>query len=394
MSKVVIIGGGVSGVICAIYAKKNGNDVTILEKNSDILKKLLITGSGRCNFFNSDQNITHYHSSNKEYLKDIITNENIDELLKFYEKIGIIPRIKDGYYYPYSNQAKSVKNAFESEIKSLGINVICNYDVKKIKHINYSFIINDDLKFDVLVMSTGSKSYPKTGSDGYGYDLLKKLNHNINMLNPALTSLKSNDKILNILSKVRVNAKISLYENDKLLKSEIGEVQFLNKEVSGICTFNLSYLVNKNNYVKINFMPFLNENFTDFINRRNKIMKNRNIFELLSGILNEKVIYAILKRVNVKEDIYLDDMSKKEKQLLEDNILNFKIDITGVSDFDKAQVTKGGIPLSEIKINSMESKKIHNLYITGELLDVNGDCGGYNLTFAFISGFLAGSDIK
>lgn len=193
MSKVIVIGGGVSGVVSAIYARRKGNDVTILERNSDILKKLLITGNGRCNYFNSDQDINHYHTSDMNILKDIITEGNINELLKFYDEIGIVPKIKNGYYYPYSNQAVNVKDAFSAELKKIGINIICDYLVNDIKY-NGKFIINDELTCDKLIVSTGSKAYPKTGSDGMGYKFLKDLGHNITKIEPALTGIKSKDR--------------------------------------------------------------------------------------------------------------------------------------------------------------------------------------------------------
>lgn len=391
MNNVGIIGGGVSGVISAIYASKNGNKVTILEKNNDILKKLLITGSGRCNYFNSDQNIKHYHSKNEEYLKEIITKENTDELCCFYDSIGIVPKIKDGYYYPYSNMAISIKNALVNEVLKSNIKVICNYDVKSVDYKNNEFIINNDKHFDKLIISTGSKAYPKTGSDGFGYSLVKKLGHTINEVKPALVSLWSDDKILNIISGVRANAKISLYHFDELLKEEIGEVQFVKNEVSGICTFNLSYLVTKNNNVRINFMPFIKlEEYDDFMLKNN----NKRVKEILNGILNPKLIQAIIKRCNINEEKYFYELSKKEKDLLKENLISFRIDIKGKGPFDKAQICMGGVPLNEIDIKSMKSKINENLYITGEMLDVNGDCGGYNLTFAFISGYLSGKDIK
>ena len=389
MSNVCVIGGGVSGVISAIYASKNGNKVTILEKNNDILKKLLITGSGRCNYFNSDQNIKHYHSKNEEYLKEIITKENINELCKFYDSIGIIPKIKDGYYYPYSNMAISVKNALVNEIKKSNIKVIYNFNVKSVDYKNNEFIVNNEKHFDKLIISTGSKAYPKTGSDGFGYNLVKKLGHTINEVKPALVSLSSDDKILNIISGVRANAKISLYQLDELLKEEIGEVQFVKNEVSGICTFNLSYLVTKNNNVRINFMTFT-ENYDDFMIKNN----NRKIKEILNGMLNPKLISAIIKRCNINEEKYYSELSKKEKNLLKENLISFKIDIKEKGPFTKAQICMGGVPLTEIDVKTMKSKINKNLYITGEMLDVNGDCGGYNLTFAFISGYLSGKDIK
>ena len=163
--KTAIVGGGVSGVITAIYAARNNKDVVILERNDKLLKKLLLTGNGRCNYFNDDQNISHYHSSIPSLLNNIIKEENINELLSFYNKLGIIPKIRDGYYYPYSNQASSVRNILLKELEHLNIEVKLNYLVEDIK-IDNGFIINNELKVDKLVLSAGSKTYPKTGSDG------------------------------------------------------------------------------------------------------------------------------------------------------------------------------------------------------------------------------------
>ena len=287
--------------------------------------------------------------------------------------------------------AISVKNALVTEVLKSNIKLICNYDVKSVDYKNNEFIINNDKHFDKLIISTGSKAYPKTGSDGFGYSLVKKIGHTINEVKPALVSLCSDDKILNIISGVRANAKISLYHFDELLKEEIGEVQFVKNEVSGICTFNLSYLVTKNNNVRINFMPFIKvEEYDDFMLKNN----NKRVKEILNGILNPKLILAIIKRCNINEEKYFYELSKKEKELLKENLISFRIDIKGKGPFDKAQICMGGVPLNEIDIKSMKSKINENLYITGEMLDVNGDCGGYNLTFAFISGYLSGKDIK
>lgn len=396
MSKVIIIGGGLSGVVSAIYAKRKGNDVTILERNSDVLKKLLVTGNGRCNYFNNDQDINHYHSDNMEVVSKIITEENINELSKFYDEIGIVPKIKNSYYYPYSNQAISVKDALVNELEKLNIEIICNYLVEDIKY-NGKFIINDELTSDKLIISTGSKAYPKTGSDGMGYNFLKELGHNITKINPALTALKSNNKYLKELAGVRCEAKVSLYENNKLLKEEIGELQLTDYGLSGICTFNVSYLINKNEndkYVLINFMPFINtkEEFVSYIKERNKIVKQRTISKLLEGILNKKIVDVILKTSDINSGLVLDDLNDNQINKLAENVINYKFIITGTNSFDKSQVCTGGLKLTEIDPKTMMSTKINNLYITGELLDVDGDCGGYNLTFAFISGYLSGSD--
>lgn len=386
--KTAIVGGGVSGVIAAIYAARNNKDVIILERNDKLLKKLLLTGNGRCNYFNDDQNISHYHSSTKELLDNIINEDNLNELLSFYKRLGIIPKIRDGYYYPYSNQASSVRNILLKELEHLNVEVKLNYLVSDIK-IDDGFIINNEIKVDKLVLSTGSKAYPKTGSDGMGYNFLRNFNHSIVNVRPALVQLKSNSPYLKELDGVRSDVKISLYKDNNLLKSEIGELQFTDYGISGICTMNLSHLITKNNYVLINFVNNIDIN----IDELNNYTPYRTIIELLEGIINYKIIRVILKKCNINIDSKWNDLNSKEKELFMENLKQFELDIIGTNDFDRAQVCSGGLSLDEININTMESKKIKNLYIIGELLDIDGDCGGYNLTLAFITGYLAGISI-
>ena len=397
MSKVIIVGGGFSGVISAIEAAKRYKDVTIIERNSEILKKLLMTGNGRCNYFNENQSLDNYHSYNEELIKDIINKETLDELNKFYEEIGIYPKIKNGYYYPFSNQALSVKNALVNKLKELNVNIITDYYVEDIKNENNEFIINDEIKCDKLIISTGSKAYPKTGSDGNGYNLLKKLGLKISEINPALVSLVSDDKNLKDLSGVRCDAKISFYSDDKFIKSEEGELQLTDYGISGICVFNLSHLfyrIKGKKKVLINFMPFIDNevDLIKYLDNRNNIMNNKKVSELLNGILNNKVIKAIIKKSNIN-DISYKSLSLIEKENLCKTILNYEMDILSTKSFDKAQTCMGGVYLSEIDTHTMKVKNIDNLYITGEVLDCDGVCGGYNLTFAFITGFKAGTNI-
>ena len=388
--RIGIIGGGFSGVISSLFIKGN-NEITILERNNDILKKLLITGNGRCNYFNKDMNINHFHSNNEEYLKDIITKENIDKLNKFYKDLGIIPKIKNGYYYPYSNKASSIKDLLICELKNKKIKIKCDYLVDDIKIKNNKFIINNELEFDKIIISTGGMAYPKTGSDGNIYNLLKKFNHTITDIYPSLVQITSNNKYLKELSGVRCESTLSLYDN-KLIKEEKGELQFTNYGVSGICTFNLSsYLKGdyKNKYILVNFMPINEDELNKFMIKNNY----KTILSSLEGILNNKLIKVILKLSDIKEDACYLDLNSKQKEVLFDNLFRYKVNITGTKGFNDAQVTSGGVSIDEINMITMESKLIPNLYIVGELLDIDGDCGGYNLTNAFITGMVAGENI-
>ena len=393
---VIIIGGGPAGMIAAIASAKCGNNVTIIEKNNNLGKKLLLTGNGRCNYFNSNMDISNFNSNGN--LSDFITEENINKVLSFYDSIGIIPKIKDGYYYPYSNQAVSVKNALVSKLKDAKVNIITNYYVENVVKDGDRFIINDDIACDKLIISTGSKAYPKTGSDGNGYDILKSFNLNISDINPALVPLVSDNKYLKELSGIRCDAKVSFYLDNEFIKSDIGELQLTDYGLSGICIFNLSYLFYKYNgkkTIKVNFIPFIKtkEELINYLYERNKMMNNnKKVSELLNGIINTKLISAIIKNSNIK-DIMYKSLDGEEKNRLCESLNSFEFNIISTKSFDKSQVVNGGLYLDEIDINTMQVKKVKNLYVIGELLDIDGICGGYNLTHSFISGYLAGKSI-
>lgn len=380
--KIIIIGSGASGLAAGISLLRCGYDVTILERNNISGKKLLLTGAGRCNFFNSDQNIVHYHSSDKDILAKIITSDNIHLVEDFITSLGIIPKVKDGYYYPFANQAYNMKELLERTYLDLGGKIKYNYLVEKIEKKNSLFLINDTISCDKLILATGSKAYKMTGSDGIGYQLAKKFNHHIVKVLPSLTSLITREKIN--LKGVRVDAKVTLYEDGIKVREELGQVQFTDYGLSGICIFNLSYYAvkglnkNKKEVITIDLMPFMDK----------VSFKNKKVYDLLLGFLPNKMIDYILKTLDISKDVYYEDLSNDKKQELTKILKEMEFNITSYKEFDFSQVCSGGVSLREINPLTMESIFVKNLYIIGELLDVNGDCGGYNLTFAFLSGIL------
>lgn len=399
--KVAIIGGGAAGLMCAISAKKNNIDVTIYEKNNKCGKKILITGNGKCNYFNSEFTINHYNSKNIDILEKIINEDNKNMVLKKFESIGIIPKIQNGYYYPVTNQATTIQSQLINEATFLGVKFEYECEVLDVNYDN-KFVIktNKGIYYaDKVVISSGSNSAPKTGSDGFGYELLKKFGHSIITPLPSLVQLKANEKFLKDWAGVRCDVSITHYENDKKLKKEFGEVQLTDYGVSGICVFQLSSKIVRGLYegkkecICINFLPWLKEDIKEFISKRNTMMKNRNISELLDGILNYKLVNLILKKNNIQKNTIYEELSKNQINNLTSDLVNFKLNITGYNDFNSSQVTSGGVPLTEININNFESKKQSGLYIIGEILDVDGNCGGYNLGFAWISGMLSGNFI-
>ncbi len=407
MEKIVIIGGGISGFTSAINAKTNNNEVIILEGQDKPLKKLLITGNGKCNYFNEEFIPSKYHSFNEELLKNIISLENKNKILTFFKSIGIIPRIKENYYYPYSNQAISVKNSFLKEIENKNIKLKLNSYVKDIKKENDKFLVyynNDVLVCDELIISTGGKSYPKTGSDGSGYNLSKKLGHTINKTLPALVGLKCKEPFLKKLNGVRSNATVSLFINDKLIKSEIGEVQFTNYGLSGICIFNLSSIAsrsiseNKKVKISINFLDKLKiknkKSFQEFILSSEYNFKKEKVSYFLDNLLNYKLTNVILEKTKIERNKLVSKLSDNEINMLFENLFSFTMNIIDTNNFESAQITSGGVSLYEINPLTFESKIVANLYLTGEVLDIDGDCGGYNIAFAVLSGILAGESVK
>lgn len=407
MKDVIVIGGGASGLVAAIYAAKNGNKVTILEKNKACGKKILITGNGKCNYWNSNQSLTNYHTNYKDILEKILTNENQQKLLSFFDTIGIIPRIKDGYYYPYSNQATSIQTALIKEAELQGVEIIIETEVFDVKKENNLFVVNTSTgiyKGKKIILATGSKASPKTGSDGLGYKIAAYFGHSIIEPLPALVQLKANTNFLKDWHGIRSDVSVSLIENNKIIDTQIGEIQLTDYGVSGICIFCLSGQVsrglslNKKEQLSINFMhPFnLNQKdqFIKWMDERTKLVKNRSISDLLDGLLNYKLINLILKLSKIDRNFSWNKLSLQEKSVLGDNLTNFKLDIIGTNSFDSAQTCTGGVPLTEINPHTMESIKTKDLYLTGELLDVDGNCGGYNLTFAWITGYLAGTNQK
>ena len=405
MKRIIIIGGGVAGIVAAIKAKNDNNEVIVLEKNKTCLKKLLITGNGHCNYFNDDYNYKHYYSSNLELVPKIITDESKTMLMDFYQSIGLVPRIKNGYYYPYSNQAYAVLNALIKEANIKGVKIVNEVEVLNIKMAD-KFIIETDIEnyvADRVVIATGSKAYPKTGSTGDGYRFAKILNHTVNNVYPALVQLITDDKYLHELDGVRNDTKVTLLIDNKPIKEEIGELQFTNYGLSGICIYNLTLAINKyledNKDVKINLnlLHGLNINneydLDNYLTKQNELLTERTLVELLEEILNYKIVNALFKKLKIDNNIKYNEISNESKSKLLNSLVNLEVKVVGTKDYDASQVCSGGLSLTELNLDTFESKLVKGLYFVGELVDVTGECGGYNISFAVLSGIKAGINI-
>ena len=378
--RVIIVGGGASGLVAAIRLGKD-HEVTIIEKANDIGKKILVTGNGHCNYYNKDMSIDHYLTSNNG-INELISEDYVYKVLPFFESIGILPYQKDNYYYPASYEARTVRYFLIKKIKDYGINVVLSEEVVNIEKKDYEFHVTTDrsvYKADKVIVSTGGSSF----------ELLTKLGHNVIPLAKALCGIKGNREDAKYWGGIRIKANLKLFINDNLVKEENGDLQLTDYGISGICSMNLSNYVGRlllqreNHYILINFIPSINsyEEFAKFIEEGNNKFNN-DIKSTLYQVLNDKLVDILLNGIdkNKIEDVY----SKFCKYRFNPKELN---DLNG-------QVTSGGIPLDEVNLTTMESKVYEGIYITGELLNVVGDCGGYNLGLAWITALKAGDAIN
>lgn len=397
--KVIVIGAGASGIIASLKASEN-NEVILLESNDKIGKKLQITGNGKCNYWNDDLNINNYYTDNydnSDNLEQILACK--DETFNYLLSLGIYPRKKNNLYYPYSNSANSIITLFKKQLELKKIKIIYNAKVLDIiKQERFTVVTaNDKYYSDAVIVACGSKSYPKTGSDGSILNSLEKFNLQINPFAPALTALKVDKKCIKDLEGLRIDANIKLLINNKEVASEVGELQFNADNVSGICILNLSNIVSRNIDSKAELMiDFLYDidSLDTWFDYQIKIMHIDQIGLLLESLLNYKLLNKLLKECDIEYEKSYYELSIPVKKQLFAFLKNFHLTILGTNGFEASQVCSGGISLKEINPLTMETYKVKNLYIIGELLDVNGNCGGFNLAFAWMSGYIAGSNVN
>ena len=400
--KIGIIGAGASGLIAAITAARQGADVTLIERKERICKKILATGNGKCNFTNKSIKPSDYHSQKQELYVDYISRFDEKAVLSLFSSMGMLIKEKNGYCYPRSEQATTVLDLLRLQIKNLNINVLTDsYPLtmhKRKKHFEVLLNNQQKLYFDRIVLACGSFAGEKKRDDYSGYTYAKNFGHTIVPVVPALVQVRAKGKDFKSIAGVRCDANISLYINKEFVTSEFGELQLTDYGISGIPVFQLSRYVSYGVYekkkvtAKIDLLPeFDRETWISFVKDKwNHSFDNTTAEEFFQGFLNKKLNLFFLKQANIKAETPLKQLSLSTIEKVAAHMKSWTIELEGTNPFENAQVCAGGVSMDEITLQ-MESTIVPGLYFAGELLDVDGRCGGYNLQWAWTSGYLAGT---
>lgn len=401
---VIVIGAGASGLIAAIAAAENGASVVVLEQQEKAGKKLSVTGNGKCNlsniFFQKKQGGTIKYSDrlfgNAEVIQTVLDSFGLEETLQFFKKIGVFTYCETvhGGFYPRSNQAVSVTNALVQYAEQLGVKIKNNNAVQQVEKTQNGFAVYTGVRMECerLIVATGGHYEIADGMTGY--DIARQFGHQVSSLYPALTGIVAKD-LLNKASGVRVHAK--LYTDFGL--SEQGEVQITSYGLSGIPVFNLSRNLYPQQTIYLDFTDGFSDDFgndSEFINRFYRDIqtynKRRTLLKIMSGMFDEKLLGVIFEKAGVRKNLSGEQTTETVLQKIFALLKRYPLTVGFRRSFSQAQVTQGGVSLDGIDGASMQSKYCPNLYFCGEILDVDGQCGGYNLQWAWSSGYLAGKN--
>ena len=430
--RIVIIGGGASGLVAAIGAAGTGADVTIVEHMDRVGKKILSTGNGRCNLTNLRMVAACYRCGQEGVPMEVIRGFGVDKTLAFFKGLGIEPKDRNGYIYPNSDQASAVLDVLRCEVERLGVVVLLSCNVEKIVPVDgnkdgkvggefknkakKSVKVEEDsnqpaggrvrykvytdqgvLDADAVILAAGSKAAPSTGSDGSGYELAKMLGHRVIKPLPALVQLRCQGNMYRQMAGIRTDARVKLMAANELLAQDRGELQLTDYGLSGIPVFQVSRFAaraldqGKKVTALVDFMPSWDDGEAfGLLKKRAALLGHKTAEELFTGLLNKKLALVLIKLAGIQSSRKAGELSSRQLKLLLEQIKTYEAIVMSVNPFANAQVCCGGVDTREVDASTMESRLHDNLYLAGELLDVDGICGGYNLQFAWSSGMTAG----
>lgn len=383
MKQIIIVGAGASGLVAAIKAAAGGAAVTVLEQNDRPGRKICATGNGRCNMTNLNQAEGVYRGTHPEFAKDALEQFSVKDTISFFQELGICITDRNGWIYPRSNQAQSVVEVLTMKVRSLKVKLKTNQLVTGVSFSDGHWNVHTDgwiYTCDAVILANGSKASSVAGSGESGYKIARSLGHHLIEPLPALTALKCKENYFSGWSGVRTEGKVTLYINGTPETSQQGELQLTDYGVSGIPVFQISRYAIRAIYEKkkvelsINFFPELTkQELQEYLGRRKNDCPYKNEKELLTGLFPEKLIRVLAA----------------QKDLIS-AITDFRLSVKSGLSFEQSQICSGGVDTSEIDSHTMESRLHKGLYFAGELLDIDGTCGGYNLQWAWSSGATAG----
>ncbi|WP_313756486.1 NAD(P)/FAD-dependent oxidoreductase [Tissierella sp.] len=403
--KVCIVGAGPAGIIAAGIAGSRGKDVILIDKNERIGKKLFITGKGRCNITNnaSIEDFFDNVMKNKNFLYSSFysfTNRDVITLLETY---GLKTKVERGNrIFPESDKSSDVIKAFQKFLSDNKVNILLNTSVNSIDVKSGKFIVNtnnNEMSFDKLVIATGGKSYPTTGSTGDGYKFAETFGHSITKIRPSLVPIEIKENWIKDLQGLSLkNVTLSAYAKKRLLYEEFGEMIFTHYGISGPIVLSISnYLyryINDGIRLLIDLKPALdNKKLDDRILRDFELNNNKKIKNSLDDLLPQKLIPIIIFLADIDPEKIVNQITKEERLKLLNSIKEFPLNFKSFRPIEEAIVTSGGIVTKEINPSTMESKLVKGLYFAGEVIDVDALTGGYNLQIAYSTGYLAGSHV-
>lgn len=399
--RIAVIGGGAAGMMAAITAAEMNAAVTLYERNERVGKKLLSTGNGKCNFSNINLQPCHYYGKDVEAAWNVLNRFDNQAVLSFFHDAGMLTKEKRGGLYPAAEQASVVLDILRLQLKKKAIEVRTENKVQKLRPLSEGGIeiITEKGKdrYDSVILACGSKASPKTGSDGNGYVLAETLGHSLIPVVPALVQLRCGDTQLKSVAGVRAEAEVTLTVNKKETAKERGELQLTDYGISGIVVFQMSRIAayalqeKKDVIAYINFLPDYSEDeYKAWVSERKASLNGaENVEEFFTGMLHKKLMLFLIRLAGLKPTDSCDKASRGSIDKVFTLCRHLPLHITGCNSFDNAQVCAGGIPLCEVSEN-LESLKQKGIYFAGEMLDVDGKCGGYNLQWAWSSGYVAG----
>lgn len=405
MAKILIIGGGAAGIAAALTAAKSmpGQQITLLERMDRVGKKILATGNGRCNLTNTNAGPAHFYSSDKGLLKQALEHMSPKQVLDFFSELGLMCQEEDeGRIYPYCKQASMVMDVLLLALERANIDVQCGCAVTAIEQKKGRFTVktadNRSFSAERVILTAGGKAAPKLGSDGSGYRLAQQLGHTCVPVYPALVALKCDMNGLGGLKGIRAQAGLTLMTGDHMLAQDVGEVQFTEYGLSGIPAMQVSGRLSRLRkgercVALVDLFPqWQPDALFRYLKSRQKADPRGTLETLLLGTIHKRLAYAVLKNAG------LQPLSRESRSLtagelhrLADLLKAWPFPVTGTQDWEFAQVAGGGIPLKEIDLATMESRTATGMYLAGEVVDVIGDCGGFNLHWAWCSGMRAGA---